>query len=473
MTLSIPRVRHYLQQWELEKLFIEELGWDRHSGQLAVQVDGQTYALRAFAEKRGVQVFVCQPDTTGQIPDRSIRGKIEKQVTRSAYEHLIIFVNAARTTQFWQWVARQPGQPAAYREHSYHPQHHSGDALIQKLQALTIPLNEEDAIDLTGTVHKLRDAFDRDRVTKKFYERFKQEHAAFLDFIKGITEQGDREWYASLMLNRMMFVYFIQRKEFLDGDRNYLKNRLRAVQQRQGKGKFLSFYRYFLVCLFHEGLSKQPAQRALSPDLVALLGDVPYLNGGLFELHALEQKYQEVDIPDEAFEKLFAFFDQYEWHSIRAPCAMIAKSILTCLGTSSRSTSTRNRWGPTIPRRISPNTSARTRSSPTYLMLQRSNVLLPFDPIRHYGGCSRMIPTVISTLRCARALSMSMAKCCPCLQQSPEVSMMSVNVIAGIARLLSSMPSPQKPGANTSPIGSAVWSCATSSRLAQCTGSMT
>src|SRR5712691_10833816 len=99
MTLSIPRVRHYLQQWELEKLFIEELGWDRHSGQLAVQVDGQTYALRAFAEKRGVQVFVCQPDTTGQIPDRSIRGKIEKQVTRSAYEHLIIFVNAARTTQ--------------------------------------------------------------------------------------------------------------------------------------------------------------------------------------------------------------------------------------------------------------------------------------------------------------------------------------------------------------------------------------
>jgi hypothetical protein len=28
----------------------------------------------------------------------------------------------------------------------------------------------------------------------------------------------------------------------------------------------------------------------------------------------LEQKYQEVDIPDEAFEKLFAFFDQYEWH---------------------------------------------------------------------------------------------------------------------------------------------------------------
>jgi len=303
----------FLQQWELEKLFIKELGWDRHSGQLAVQVDEQTYTLRAFAEKRGVQIFTCQPDAAGKLPGHATRRKIEQQVTRAAYEHLLICVDANKTTQIWQWVARQPGQPAAYREHHYDPQHHSGDALIQKLQTITIPLNEEDAIDLTGAVHKLRDAFDRDRVTRRFYDRFKQEHAAFLDFIKGITEQGDREWYASLMLNRMMFVYFIQRKGFLDSDPHYLRNRLRTVQQRQGNGKFLSFYRYFLLRLFHEGLSKQPAQRDLAPDLAALLGDVPYLNGGLFELHDREQKYQDVDIPEEAFEKLFAFFDQYEW----------------------------------------------------------------------------------------------------------------------------------------------------------------
>src|ERR1700704_4530089 len=122
MTLSVPRVRHYLQQWELEKLFIEELGWDRHSGQLAVQVDEQTYTLRAFAEKRGVQIFTCQPDAAGKLPEYATRRKIEPQVTRSAYEHLIIFVDANKTTQIWQWVARQPGQPAAYREHHYHPQ---------------------------------------------------------------------------------------------------------------------------------------------------------------------------------------------------------------------------------------------------------------------------------------------------------------------------------------------------------------
>ena len=312
MTLSIPRVRHYLRECNLEKLFIEELGWDRHSAQLAVTVDGHTYTLNAIAEKRGVQIFECQPDVAGNIPDYATRRKLETQVTKSAYEHLIIFVDVARTIQIWQWVARQPGQPTAYREHHYHAQHQPGDALIQKLEAITFPLNEEEGLALTGVVFRLRDAFDRDKITRRFYDHFKREHTAFLTFIKGITDQGDREWYASLMLNRLMFVYFIQCKGFLNGDTDYLKNRLRMVQERQGKGNFLTFYRYFLLRLFHEGFAQQPVQRAA--DLEELLGEVPYLNGGLFELHTLEQKHTGIDIPDEAFERLFAFFDQYDWH---------------------------------------------------------------------------------------------------------------------------------------------------------------
>jgi hypothetical protein len=313
-TLSTGVVRHYLKNGELEKLFIEELGWDRNSGAMEIPVDGHIYELRGFAEKRGVQIFECQPNGEGTVPDYQTRRKIEKQVTKSAYEHLIVFVDGDKQTQIWQWVARQPGTPAAFREHHYHPQHQSGDALIQKLSAISIPLDEEEALDLTGTVHKLRDAFDRDRVTRKFYDHFKQEHGAFLKFIKGVTGQGDQEWYASLMLNRLMFVYFIQKKGFLDGNLNYLQDRLRQVQSRKGKGKFHSFYQYFLRCLFHEGFSTQPKHRTLDADLKALIGEVPYLNGGLFDVHEIEEKYPKIDIPDEAFEKLFAFFDQYDWH---------------------------------------------------------------------------------------------------------------------------------------------------------------
>ena len=78
--------------------------------------------------------------------------------------------------------------------------------------------------DVTASVAK---GFDVEKVTKRFYERFRTELTAFGDFIDGITEQGDREWYASLMLNRMMFVYFVQKQRFLDEDIDYLRNRLK------------------------------------------------------------------------------------------------------------------------------------------------------------------------------------------------------------------------------------------------------
>jgi hypothetical protein len=313
MTLNVSRARHYLHNGELQRLFVEELGWDRHAATLPVAVDGQTYTLRAFAEKRGVTILECPSDGGGRIPVYDVRRKIEKQVTRSAYEHLIIFRDTANSTQIWQWVARQPGQPAAYREHTYCPRTQPGDALIQKLGVITIPFSEAEAIDLTGAVHLLRDAFDRDRVTKRFYDHFKREHAAFLEFVQGITDQADREWYASLMLNRLMFVYFIQKKGFLDSHTGYLRDRLEKVQQRKGSGKFQTFYRYFLLCLFHQGLSCQPP-RKLSNDLVELLGNVPYLNGGLFDVHELESRHDNIDIPDEAFKRLFDFFDNYDWH---------------------------------------------------------------------------------------------------------------------------------------------------------------
>ena len=133
-----------------------------------------------------------------------------------------------------------------------------------------------------------------------------------MGFIEGINNLADREWYASLMLNRMMFIYFIQKRGFLDNDPDYLRERLHIVRQQHGAGRFVGFYRLFLLKLFHEGLGQPEAER--DPELIALLGQVPYLNGGLFDVHDLERDYPDIDIPDEAFAQIFAFFDAYQWH---------------------------------------------------------------------------------------------------------------------------------------------------------------
>ena len=109
-----------------------------------------------------------------------------------------------------------------------------------------------------------------------------------------------------------MFVYFIQKKGFLDGDENYLANRMAQVQAAAGKGKFHSFYRQFLRRLFHEGLGQAKGER--NTELTRLIGEVPYLNGGLFSLHELEEANPRIDVPDEAFKHLFDFFDAWDWH---------------------------------------------------------------------------------------------------------------------------------------------------------------
>ncbi len=113
------------------------------------------------------------------------------------------------------------------------------------------------------------------------------------------------------MLNRLMFVYFIQKKEFLDGDIDYLKKKLAQVRAAKGADQFHGFYRAFLLTLFHGGLAT-PAN-ARDADTVRLLGNIPYLNGGLFEPHALEADGNTIQIADAAFEGVFNFFDQYEW----------------------------------------------------------------------------------------------------------------------------------------------------------------
>ena len=311
MTIDADSFEKLLSQFDLEKLF-NELGWDR--SQLSpkkINVDEQTFTLTAIADKRGVAVFLCSPDSQGNIPARPVQLKIEKEATRIAHEHLLIFTNAEKTTLTWLWVLRTPGKPISPRTHTWH-KGTSGESLCQKLEAIVWKLEDEEAITLTEVIAGMRSAFDRDRVSKKFYDRFKDEHQKFSEFIEGLEDITDKAWYASLMLNRMMFVYFIQRKGFLDGNSDYLADKLKTVRASEGKDKFHSFYRTFLRRLFHEVLGTPEDER--KGNFAQLIGRIPYLNGGLFDLHLLEQSNQAIDIPDEAFERLFAFFDEYDWH---------------------------------------------------------------------------------------------------------------------------------------------------------------
>lgn len=307
MKLDITRARKLLKTFDFATLFREELGWDPIRSDLTVTVEGQDYRLQTIAHKRGFMALWLK----GQIPDYATRRKIDSQVARSYHEHLIIYSDAGQTEQRWQWVKREAGKPAASREVTFRADG-NGDALIQKLEYLAVTLDEEEQLTILDVAERVKGGFNVEKVTKKFYERFKDEHAVFMKFLKGIPDANLQRWYVSVTLNRLMFVYFIQKKGFLDGDPDYLRHKLAASQQ-QGADLF---YRGFLCPLFFEGFAKKQH----SAEARQLLGRVPYLNGGIFERHQIETLYGEkIEIPDAAFERLFDFFDLYQWHLDERP----------------------------------------------------------------------------------------------------------------------------------------------------------
>ena len=323
--LNERETRQYLRESDFKNLFTQQLGWEYHTQTLSIPVDETEYQLTAIAEKRGMVVFECPataadyvdegfpPDKGGRgvtsIPDYATRRKIQKQVAKSVHEHFIIYTDADKTTQVWQWVKREQGKPDACREHRYNSNEHSGESLIQKLRDIVFTLDEEEELGLFGVIERVQTAFDVEKVTKKFYDHFKREHTAFLKFLKGVPDEDMQKWYVSVMLNRLMFIYFIQKKSFLDNNENYLHAKL-VQSQANGTNRY---YKDFLCPLFFEGFAKPENER--SREMKRLLGKIPYLNGGIFQKHQLETLHGEnIEIPDKAFEQIFKFFEQYQWH---------------------------------------------------------------------------------------------------------------------------------------------------------------
>jgi len=312
MNIDTNRVRDCLKGFDFKNLFVEELGWNICANRpVDVQIGTQTFRLTPFAEQGGMVIYLGESPVDGTIPPSNIRRVIETKITKVTHEHMIVFVNKEGTRSVWQWVRRQQGKQTAAREHTYY-KGQPGDSLLQKLAGIAFSIDDLDQegrvaiAEVTGRVIK---AFDVEKVTRRFYDEFKKEHNNFSKFLKGMEGHDEVSWYTSVMLDRLMFIYFIQKKGFLDGDIDYLTNKLKESKTRGAN----QFYRKFLIKLFFEGFAREEKDR--SPEVNQLLGKVPYLNGGLFLPHQLELAHGEnINITDAAFEGLFAFFDRYNWH---------------------------------------------------------------------------------------------------------------------------------------------------------------
>ncbi|HET8713651.1 MAG TPA: N-6 DNA methylase [Gemmatimonadales bacterium] len=120
-------------------------------------------------------------------------------------------------------------------------------------------------------------------VTPRFFRAFRATLERLTDRLSTPAHRVDRHALALTALTRVLFLYFIQSKGWLDGDKRYVSRLFeRALGSRQ------HFHRSFLHGLCFGALNRPPLQRSSA---ARALGRIPFLNGGLFEPSPLERRH--------------------------------------------------------------------------------------------------------------------------------------------------------------------------------------
>jgi len=182
MTIDFEKSRQLLQEFKFNELFIQQLGWSfpPTDKTIIMEVDGEIYHRRQVAEMSGAIAFeVIAAD--GNIPNATKREAVYQKIAELVRENVLIFIDGNRTQCVWYWVKRD-GNKLYPRNHVYSKQEPC-DLLLSKVSALKIDIEELDSLSVIDVAQRLQTGLDVERVTKKFYEEFKQQHWEFLTVI--------------------------------------------------------------------------------------------------------------------------------------------------------------------------------------------------------------------------------------------------------------------------------------------------
>ena len=300
---------------EIRGLFVEVLDFAPASGQMALPGVSNDPVLPSAAERiaelDGFHVIYVplKPSNT----DRVRKGDVDKAARLIAdqigYDLLLVFTN-----------------PSASQIHVVLPDL-TGSRISLRRMVVERDLPRRTAVQqasniywryqASGSIHTaLNEAFDVEPVTKEFFEEYERIHKMAIERVQGFGTEGDedeqKKLFVQTLFNRLMFIYFLSRKGWLsfpgpdgEADFDYLNALWRDYSAKDEQNK--NFHIQRLSLLFFAGLNN-PQCRDLSvnnPVVYSLIGNVPFLNGGLFEESDLDNR-QGILVPDDVIERVLS-----------------------------------------------------------------------------------------------------------------------------------------------------------------------
>jgi hypothetical protein len=206
-------------------------------------------------------------------------------------------------TRVRSWEGQQHGrikhQKLSFTKEQFQRESGEKNTVLQKLNSIEY-----------GSSTAIYDTlYDTRQVVKEFYQQFESLRTNLVQEASGIPDdRGDvKQRYVQVILDRMIFLYFIQEKRLLDRNPKYLHEQPAKVVEAGGD-RYEQFYRP----LFFEYI----AEDKQNPEF----GKLPYLNGGLFAKNPVEEEFEDAKLGDtaqetnELFDDILDFLSDWNWN---------------------------------------------------------------------------------------------------------------------------------------------------------------
>ncbi len=312
----------------LKRLFWEELNYDHAN--LPIQTADWDEELRnKFAEPPVLFATAANEDAFHIIYARLANEKmsitLERAIiTRLVKEHphsLVVFSNASQNHWHFVNTIYEKDEKAQRRRIIRRISVSKEDRLrtaSERIALLDTSLAQQDLFGLDPfTLQRQHEqAFDVEAVTEQFFNEYKGVFSALLAELERQT--GDRAWahdFALQFLNRLMFLYYIERKRWLGDDPDFLHNYWRAYRTNHREPD--SFVSKWLEILFFEAFNKKfSAGRSDISEIPEKFRNAlqlaPWLNGGLFTKNELDTR-RPYRIQDAMVERILNFLNRYNF----------------------------------------------------------------------------------------------------------------------------------------------------------------
>lgn len=301
---------------DLQRLLVEEIGFEPE--ERAVFFEDESGLQAAY--RRPVVIAGLHGFAVLALPVATPEGMLKTR-QRQAVEALrarypfALFIFADASLDNWHWVFSKPAPGAGKRalrrmEIGNDPRLHT---IAERLELLR---NKLPACANQGAVAALvEEAFDVEAISKTFFREYQEQYKKFKARI--VADNRGKPWidddnklarYVQLLLGRIMFLHFIEKKQWLDGNPDFIRTLFEPYRRSEKSG----FHQAVLEPLFFTALGKEGRSKVIA----GAEYKIPFLNGGLFEVRT---EFAEADplygplVADELFVGLFGMLGRYNF----------------------------------------------------------------------------------------------------------------------------------------------------------------